>query len=73
VVRRIGAGEVIMDWSECSEVLSDEAVNALPREERRCVSVMVLCGDYAQTSSSLAHPASVAPLRITISEEAVNR
>jgi len=39
-VGRIGAGEVIMNWSQCSEVLSDEAVNALASEERRCVSVI---------------------------------
>jgi SET domain-containing protein len=38
--RRIDAGEVIIDWSGCSEVLSDEAVNALPSEERIFVSVI---------------------------------
>jgi uncharacterized protein len=38
--RRIDAGEVIMDWSGCSEVLSDGAVNALPSEERIFVSVI---------------------------------
>jgi uncharacterized protein len=39
-VRRIDAGEVIIDWSGCSEVLSDEAVRALPGEERIFVSVI---------------------------------
>jgi uncharacterized protein len=38
--RRIEAGEVIMDWSGCSEVLSDGAVAALPPEERIFVSVI---------------------------------
>jgi hypothetical protein len=38
--RRIEAGEVIIDWSECSEVLSDEAVKALPGEERIFVSII---------------------------------
>src|SRR5438876_4217105 len=38
--RRIEAGEVIIDWSECSEVLSDEAVKALPGEERIFVSMI---------------------------------
>jgi len=38
--RRIEAGEVIMDWSTCSEVLSNEAVKALPRAERIFVSVI---------------------------------
>jgi SET domain-containing protein len=38
--RRIEAGEVIMDWSGCSEVLTDEAVNALSREESIFVSVI---------------------------------
>jgi SET domain-containing protein len=38
--RRIEVGEVIMDWSGCSEVLTDEAVNALPREESIFVSVI---------------------------------
>ena len=38
--RRIEAGEVIIDWSECSEVLSDEAVKALPSEERIFVSIV---------------------------------
>ena len=28
--RRIDVGEIILDWSGCSDVLSDEAVNALP-------------------------------------------
>jgi uncharacterized protein len=38
--RRIEAGEVIIDWSECSEVLSDDAVKALSREERIFVSMI---------------------------------
>jgi SET domain-containing protein len=38
--RRIEMGEVIIDWSGCSEVLSDEAVKRLPREERLFVSVI---------------------------------
>jgi SET domain-containing protein len=38
--RRIDVGEIILDWSGCSEVLSDEAVNALPKEERIFVSVI---------------------------------
>jgi SET domain-containing protein len=38
--RRIEAGEVIIDWSGCSEVLSDEALRALPREETIFVSVI---------------------------------
>src|SRR5947209_7244643 len=38
--RRIEAGEVIIDWSGCSEVLSDGAVEALPREESIFVSVI---------------------------------
>jgi len=38
--RRIEAGEVILDWSGCSEVLSDEAVKALPRGESVFVSVI---------------------------------
>ncbi len=29
-----------MDWNECSEVLSDGAVKALPREERIFVSII---------------------------------
>jgi SET domain-containing protein len=38
--RRIEAGEVIIEWNECSEVLSDEAVKALPGEERIFVSII---------------------------------
>jgi SET domain-containing protein len=38
--RRIDAGEVIIDWSGCSEVLSDGALKALPSEERIFVSVI---------------------------------
>ena len=37
---RIEAGEVIIDWSECSEVLSAGAVKALPREESIFVSII---------------------------------
>ena len=37
---RIEAGEVIIDWSECSEVLNDGAVKALPREESIFVSII---------------------------------
>jgi SET domain-containing protein len=38
--RRIEAGEVVIDWSECSEVVSDGAVKALPREESIFVSII---------------------------------
>jgi hypothetical protein len=38
--RRIEAGEVVIDWSGCSEVLSDGAVTALPLDERAFVSVI---------------------------------
>ena len=37
---RIDAGDVIIDWSECSEVLSDGALTALPSAERIFVSVI---------------------------------
>ena len=38
--RRFEAGDVIMDWTACSDVLTDDAVNALPPEERIFVSVI---------------------------------
>ena len=38
--RRIEPGEVIIDWSACSDVLSDAAVKALSGEESIFVSVI---------------------------------
>jgi SET domain-containing protein len=36
--RDIQAGEVIIDWNECSQILTEEEVEKLPLDERRCVS-----------------------------------
>jgi SET domain-containing protein len=38
--RRIQRGEVTIDWTPCSEVLTDEQVQALPVEEQMFVSII---------------------------------
>src|SRR5262245_48017781 len=38
--RRIEQGEITIEWSLCSEILSDEAVRALPVEEQMFVSIV---------------------------------
>ena len=38
--RRIQPGETTIDWTRCSEILSDEQVRALPVEEQRFVSIV---------------------------------
>jgi SET domain-containing protein len=38
--RRIQQGEITVDWTQCSEVLSDEQVQALPVEEQMFVSII---------------------------------
>jgi hypothetical protein len=37
--RRIQQGEITIDWTQCSEILSDEQVQALPAEEQMFVSI----------------------------------
>lgn len=36
--RAIRPGEVIIDWAECTEILTEQAVGNLPPEERKRVS-----------------------------------
>jgi hypothetical protein len=38
--RRIEKGEITIDWSECSELLDDEQVRALPIDEQMFVSIV---------------------------------
>ena len=38
--RRIQPGEITIDWSQCSETLSDEQVRALPVDEQMFVSIV---------------------------------
>ena len=38
--RRFDPGDVVLDWSGCSDVLTDDEVHALPPEERIFVSVI---------------------------------
>src|SRR5262245_53002403 len=38
--RRIEQGEITIDWTHCSEILSDEQVRALPADEQMFVSIV---------------------------------